>query len=283
MNAPQERNTNVRLLACLIDVDDGDSTPTDSDYRFLVDKQHVKYVTTAPGTFRGAEENMNFEPILLNELLPPLPPGDWNQGHVARDPETEKATFVKTETVEFAGVKNIWHPVKLNELEFTRQERVRQRVHVSTHPHVQGGKPVLVKLAVWPWEIPSMEVETAAYQWLSDSGVGPKFLGHLTEGKDGRVVGFVAEWVEGARAAEPADIDGCKKALGRLHELGIKLGDINKHNFLVRDGHADVVLVDFETVKRNCSPQELEDEMSALKSNLEDMSGRGGVIQLTTD
>lgn len=283
MTAPQQRNTNVRLLACLVDDDDGDSTPTDSDYRFLVDKQHVKYVTTAPGTFRGAEENMNFEPILLSELLPPLPPGDWNQGHVARDPETEKATFVKTETVEFAGVKNIWHPVKLNELEFTRQERVRQRVHVSTHPHVQGGKPVLVKLAVWPWEIPSMEVETAAYQWLSDSGVGPKFLGHLTEGKDGRVVGFVAEWVEGARAAEPADIDGCKKALGRLHELGIKLGDINKHNFLVRDGHADVVLVDFETAKRNCSPQELEDEMSALKSNLEDMSGRGGVIQLTTD
>lgn len=46
-----------------------------------------------------------------------------------------------------------------------------------------------------------MEIETAAYQWISDSGVGPKFLGHLTEGKDGRVVGIVAEWVEGARAA----------------------------------------------------------------------------------
>lgn len=34
-------------------------------------------------------------------------------------------------------------------------------------------------------------------------------------------------------------MDGCKKALGRLHELGIKLVDINKHNFLVWDGGRD--------------------------------------------
>jgi serine/threonine protein kinase len=135
---------------------------------------------------------------------------------------------------------------------------------------------MLIKLAVWPWEIPSIEIETAAYQWISDSGVGPRFLGHLIEGRDGRVAGFVAEWVEGARTAGQADIDGCKKALGRLHELGIKLGDISKHNFLVRDGR-DVVLVDFETAKRGCSSSELEEEISALKSSLESTSFRGGV------
>ncbi|TWU71609.1 hypothetical protein ED733_000436 [Metarhizium rileyi] len=253
MIAPQQKNANVRLLACLIDDDD----TSDSDYRFLVDGQHVKYMTTAPGTFCGAEDDRTVEPILLGELLPPFPTGDWNSGHAARDPETGKATF-------------------LNELDFTRQDRLRQRVHVSTHPEINGGKPVLIKLAVWPWEIPSLEVETAAYQWITGSGVGPKFLGHLTEGKDGRVVGFVAEWLEGARAAGPGDVNDCKKALGRLHELGIKLGDINKHNFLVRDGH-DVVLVDFEMAKRDCPPPELEDEMSALKSSLEGTSYRGGV------
>ncbi|KAJ2899373.1 hypothetical protein MKZ38_003080 [Zalerion maritima] len=243
MIAPQERNTNVRLLAYLIDDDD----TNDSDYRFLVDGQYVKYISTAPGTFRGAEDDRTFEPILLGELLPPFPTGDWNYGYVARDPETGKATFVRTEIVQLAGVKNF-----------------------------KGGKPVLIKLAVWPWEIPSIKVKTAAYQWISDSGVGPNFLGHLTEGKDGRVVGFVAEWVEGARAAGPADIDDCKKALGRLHKLGIKLGDINKHNFLVRDGY-DVVLVDFETAKRDCSPLELEDKISTLKSSLKGTSFRGGV------
>jgi hypothetical protein len=268
----QQRNANVRLLACLVDEDDTDN----SDYRFLVDGQHVKYMTTAPGTFRGAEDDRTFEPILLGELLPPFPTGDWNNGHAARDPENGKPIFVRTEKVQFPGIKNLWHPVKLNELDFTRQDRLRQRVHVSTHPEVNDGKPVLIKLAVWPWEIPSVEAETTIYQRIADSGVGPKFFGHLNEGKDGRVIGFVTEWFEGARAAGPGDIDDCKKALCRLHELGIKHGDINKHNFLVRDGH-EVVLVDFETATRDCSPMELEVEMSALKNSLEDKSFRGGV------
>ncbi|KAF7554170.1 hypothetical protein G7Z17_g3116 [Cylindrodendrum hubeiense] len=275
MTGPQQNNPNVQLLACLLDPDDAD----DSDYRFLIDGQHVKYMSTAPGTFRGAEDDRNFEPILLGQLLPPFPTGDWNKGYAARDPDTGKATFVRTETVQFAGVKSLWHPVKLNELDFTRQHRLRQGVHVATHPEVEDGKLVLIKLAVWPWEIPYVVAETAAYQWISDTGVGPKFLGHLTEGKDGRVVGFVTEWVEDARAAEPEDFDGCKKALGRLHELGIKLGDINKHNFLVRDGH-DVVLVDFETAKRDCSPRELEDEMNDVMRNLEDTSCLGGMVEL---
>ncbi|KAM0272621.1 hypothetical protein ACHAQH_008591 [Verticillium albo-atrum] len=266
------RNANVKLLACLVDEDDTE----DSDYRFLLDGQHVKYVTTAPGTFREDEENRTFEPILLSELLPPFPIGDWNKGHVAKDPETGKVTFAKTETVHLARVQNLWHPVKLNELDFTRQDRVRQRVHVATHPELNDGQPVLIKIAVWPWEIASIEIETTAYQRINESGVSPKFLCHLTEGKDGRVVGFATEWVQGARAAGPRDIEGCKKTLGRLHELGIKSGDINKHNFLVRGGH-DVVLVDFETAKHNCSSRELEDEMSALKESLEDTGFRGGV------
>lgn len=269
--AIEQKNANVQLLACLIDDDD----VNESDYRFLVDGKYVKYVTTAPGTFHEAEDDRTFEPILLGELFPPFPTGDWNNGHVAKSSVTGKATFVRTDTVQFAGVKNLWHPAKLNELDFTRQDRVRQRVHVSTHPEVNDGRPVLVKLAVWPWEVPSMEMETTAYQWISDSGVGPRFLGHLTEGKDGRVVGFVTEWLERARAAGPEDVDGCKKALSRLHKLGIKLGDVNKHNFLVRDGH-DVVLVDFETARQECSSQELEDEMRALNSSLEDTSYRGG-------
>lgn len=103
--------------------------------------------------------------------------------------------------------------------------------------------------------------------WISDSGIGPKFLGHITNGKDGRVVGFVVEWMQGARAAEPRDIDSCRKALCKLHAMDIKPGDINKHNFLVWDGH-DLVLVDFEMAERACSPAELNDEISALVDSL---------------
>ncbi|KAI5460313.1 hypothetical protein BGZ63DRAFT_472868 [Mariannaea sp. PMI_226] len=274
MTTIQHNNANVRLLACLLDGDDTD----DSDYRFLIDGQHIKYITTAPGTFLGDENDRLFEPVLLQELMPAFPTSDWNTGHLARDSESEKATFVKTESVQFPEVKNIWHPLKFHELDFTQKERINQRVRVSTHPELNDGKPVLLKFAVWHWEVPFIEIETTAYQWISNSGVGPRFLGHLTECKDGRVIGFVTEWLEGARAARPDDLDGCSKALSRLHELGIKLGDTNKYNFLVRDDQ-EVVLVDFETAKKDCSPQELEDEMSALKSNLESTTFQGGRIQ----
>ena len=273
MNASKSNNANVQLLACLVEPQDA-IDPDDSHYRFLVDGNYVKYVTTAPGTLAGEEIDWTFGPILLSELLPPFPPGNWNKGHVAKDPETGEAAFIETETVSLAGVKNLWHPVKLNELDFA-YKHVRQRVRISTHPELNDGKPVLIKLAVWPWEIASIETETTAYECIRDWDIGPRFLGHLTEGKDGRVVGFVAEWVQDARPAGPGDLESCRKALERLHELGIKLGDTNKHNFLVREGH-DVVLVDFETAKK-CSPQELKDEMDALQESLEDPSFRGGV------
>lgn len=95
MSLSEPKNANVRLLACLVDEDDTDS----SDYRFLLDSQHVKYVITAPGTFRGAEDDRTFEPILLGSLFPCFPVGDWNRGHVAKDPETGEVGFVETEKV----------------------------------------------------------------------------------------------------------------------------------------------------------------------------------------
>ncbi|KAL0955501.1 hypothetical protein HGRIS_001740 [Hohenbuehelia grisea] len=272
MNAAKSSNANVRLLACLVDPQDSPD-PTDSDYCFLVDGRYFKYVTIAPGTLAGEEIDWSFGPTLLSELLPSFPPGDWNKGHVAKDPETGQVAFVKTETESLVGVKNLWHPVQLNELDFVLKERVRQGVHVSTHPDFNDGKPVLIKFAVWPWEIVHIEAETTLYESISNLDIGPKFLGHITEGKDGRVVGFVVDWVQDARVAGPGDLKNCMKVLGRLHEL--KHGDINKHNFLVREGH-DVVLIDFETAKKG-SPQDLEDEICALQESLEDPGFLGGV------
>ncbi|KAF4450298.1 Protein kinase-like domain protein [Fusarium austroafricanum] len=269
------RNSNVRLVACLVDADDIDK----SDYRFVIGNQHAKYVITEPGTFLGAEEDRTFEPVLFGELFPPFLTGDWNQAYVSRDPVTGKATFVKIETAELPGVKNCWHPLKFNEMDFTRQERLRQGVHVSTHPILNDGKSVLARSTHWPWEIPYVEAETTTYRLLQDSEVGPKFLGHITEGRSGRVIGFVTEFIEGSRPAEPRDIKGFEKALRNLHKLGIKLGDTNRFNFLVRDEH-DVVLVDFEAAKNRYSQEELEEEMDNLMSCLEDTSFLGGVYTI---
>jgi hypothetical protein len=110
------KNANVRLLACLVD----ESETDDSDYRFLVNREHVIYVTTRPGTFPVAEDSRTFEPILLDRLLPPFPISDWNKAHVGKDTGTGEVAFIKTEDMTMVGVENFWHAVKLNELDFTR-------------------------------------------------------------------------------------------------------------------------------------------------------------------
>lgn len=62
----------------------------------------------------------------------------------------------------------------------------------------------------------------------------------------------------------------------KLHQLGIKHGDTNKHNFLIHQGKA--TLIDFDNASRAVSAQELETELGGLRSQLSDMSGRGGQV-----
>lgn len=45
------------------------------------------------------------------------------------------------------------------------------------------------------------------------------------------VIGFVLEYIGNARAAGPGDLAACQGVLKKLHALGVKHGDINKHNF----------------------------------------------------
>lgn len=39
------------------------------------------------------------------------------------------------------------------------------------------------------------------------------------------------EYIGNARAAGPGDLAACQGVLKKLHALGVKHGDINKHNF----------------------------------------------------
>jgi len=129
------------------------------------------------------------------------------------------------------------------------------------------------RFAEFPWQIPYCEAETSAYEWIDGQGIGPKFLGHITEA--GRGIGFVMEHIDGARTAGPGDLAACQGILAKLHSLGIKHGDINRHNFLVRD--EKVVLIDFETAGRFSDREELESEYRFLEHSLRDPSRRGGV------
>ncbi|KAI1175432.1 hypothetical protein F4777DRAFT_578927 [Nemania sp. FL0916] len=260
----------IQLLTVLVDSEDED----ESEYRFLINGKDVKYVTVDPGVF--PIKIRNFAPVLI-PLLPPFPPGDWTEGHISKDPSTGHPVFSRTTNDVLPGVENIWHPTQVDHLELKKLERLRQNIHLVTHPLFSS--PVVVKFAEFPWQISYYEAETIAYEWIEGSGIGPKFLGHLTEA--GRVIGFILENIDGARTAELEDLEACQAALTRLHSLGIKHGDINKHNFLVRDGKA--VLVDFETARNDGDKGELEAEYRRLEESLRDPSYRGGVGIIETD
>ncbi|KAF2679890.1 hypothetical protein K458DRAFT_393453 [Lentithecium fluviatile CBS 122367] len=229
------RNSNVQLLATLVDSSDYG----EGEYRFLVDEKHVKYVTVDPGVL--PRDDRTFALILI-ATLPPFPAGDWNEGHISKDP--------------LRG-----HP---------KLDRLHQNMHVVTHPLFH--RALVVKFAEFPWQMPFFEAESTAYEWIDGQGVGPKFLGHLTEA--GRAIGFVMEYIDDARSANTGDLAACQGVLAKLHSLCIKYGDINEYNFLVREG--EVVLIDFETAQRRSEKKELEAEFENQEHSLSDSSRKGG-------
>jgi hypothetical protein len=266
-----DRNDNVQLLAALVDWDDVEE---DSDYRFLVDGKDVKYIKTAPGIF--PEDDRTFAPNLI-PLLPKFPTGDWNEGYISKDKITGKLAFTKTTTSILPGVKNNWHPTKIDHLELIKLDHLRQSIHTVSHPRFP--RPVVVKFAVFPWEIPQIELETTAYERISGTGISPNFLGHVTEA--GRTIGFLMDLVEGGRTAGHEDLAACQCVLSKLHRLGLRHGDINKYNFLV--GNESAVMIDFETTKECDVKEELEEEYGRLEESLMDPSYLGGIGPRTVE
>jgi tRNA A-37 threonylcarbamoyl transferase component Bud32 len=77
-----------------------------------------------------------------------------------------------------------------------------------------------------------------------------------------------------ARHAETQDLQACRGLLSRLHDLGVRHGDTNRFNFLIRDSKA--ILIDFDTAKKCDDRDLLLPELDSLTACFEDLSGRGG-------
>lgn len=88
------------------------------------------------------------------------------------------------------------------------------------------------------------------------------------------MVGFLMEHIDGASTATIQDVEACNKALAQLHSVGIKHGDLIKHDFLVKQDDK-VAIVDFETATK-CNEEQLGSELTGLRASLEDQSGLGG-------
>lgn len=235
----------IELLAARVDPK-GDEK---DEYRFLVDGKHVKYVTIEAGALPSETDRSSGPDVL--RVIPEFPPGDWTKGCISKSKSSGKPVFSSTSSDKLPAVECVWNPIVVDHLELKTVARLRQNVHKVSH--VLFREPVIFKLANFPWQIPSVEAETTAYAWIEGEDIGPRFLGHVSEG--GRVVGFLIENIAGGSPAKPDDSEACRTALSRLHRLGYKHGGVNRENFLIRP-KGKVTIIDFEAT-RKCDDQKL--------------------------
>ncbi|RAK99353.1 alpha-galactosidase A precursor [Aspergillus ibericus CBS 121593] len=255
------RQPRIDLLQAEVDEND------QSFFRLLVDGRSIKYITIEPGIYSA--EDMCFGPSLIS-MMPELPSGNWNDGLIAKDPNDDRPQFASVDLTQFPGVQNTWHETYVDYLEFSIGRKLRTGIYEARCSLF--AETVVAKFARFPWEIGYIENETTAYQWISSHAIGPRFLGHLTE--HGRVVGFLMEHITDARHAGPQDVKPCREVLSRLHDLGIRHGDTNPFNFLIRGSKA--TLIDFDTARKCDDRDVLLQEMKDLTACLKDLSGRGG-------
>ncbi|KAK7967562.1 uncharacterized protein PG986_001839 [Apiospora aurea] len=112
-------------------------------------------------------------------------------------------------------------------------------------------------------------------------GITPAIFGLVTE-KGRGVIGFVMEYIEGARSFDELNWEekyrmtdeekkGCRDVLQKLHEKGFLHGDIHPGNLLRRpDG--SVVLIDFQATSRVNSEGNVEGFAVASQTNERQMS-----------
>ncbi|KAJ5091697.1 alpha-galactosidase A precursor [Penicillium alfredii] len=251
----------IELLQAEVDEND------QSFFRLLVDDLSIRYITVEPHIYSA--EDMCFGPSLVS-LLPDFPPGDWNDGLVARDAKDGRPYFACFNLTQFPGVQNTWHGTYVDYLELSIGRKLRTGIYEARHPLFDD--VVVAKFARFPWEIQYIENETTAYQWISGHTIGPRFLGHLTE--NGRVIGLLMERIIDAQHAGTRDLEACREVLSRLHDLGVRHGDTNRYNFLVRGSNA--TLIDFDTAQKCDDRNLLLQESVNLTMRLQDPSTRGG-------
>lgn len=251
----------IQLLQASVNADDA------SYFRILVDNKFIKYIIIESDVYDT--EDLCFGPSFVS-LLPPLPSGDWNVGFIYQDWATGAGHFGSVSRALLPEIKHTWHPLRVDYLELKMGENLRSNVYEATCPRFSS--TVVVKLALFDFHLQYLEDETAAYEWIKDHLIGPEFLGYVTE--EGRVMGYIMSRVEDGHHATPDDHDVCHSVLSELHSLGIKHGDINKHNFLVHGGKA--TLIGFEFASPSASRDELDDELRSLSDHLKDTSGRRG-------
>jgi hypothetical protein len=174
-------------------------------------------------------------------------------------------------------VKNCWHHTYVDFNDIVLGKVLKPGIRELTC--AQLDTVAVTKFARFEWEIQYTDNETTAYEWIEGKIIGPRFLGHLTEGS--RVIGFLLERITDARYADSTDFAACERSLQGLHQLGILHGDVNRFNFLMKGSEA--LLIDFDTARKCEDLEALCREIKALPAALEDEPGRGRGARLCVD
>lgn len=207
-----------------------------------------------------------FNKVRYNDFnLPPLPEtGGWKSARLSRTQGTSEVVFSDFDQYhhELETVETVWHKQCFDVADFDMTTNLHPRRNIvfkATHPSLAG--PVLLKLANFNHQINRIDNETKIYHHLDDHDVAPKFLGHVSE--NGRVIGFVTQYIEGARhphVGSSQDYKACAKVLDDLHEIGVYHGDLHRGNVLI-DDHGKASLVDFENARIQGEKVDLERPM----------------------
>ncbi|GAB1211934.1 hypothetical protein ATERTT37_001058 [Aspergillus terreus] len=116
-----EMDSHPKIELLQAEVDEND----ESYFRLLVDGRTIKYITIGPGIY--STEDMCFGPSLVS-ILPELPPGDWNDGLVARDAD-DRPHFASAQHTQFPGVQNTWHGTYIEYMDLLIGRKLRTGIY----------------------------------------------------------------------------------------------------------------------------------------------------------
>ncbi|KAL2175529.1 uncharacterized protein P884DRAFT_286563 [Thermothelomyces heterothallicus CBS 202.75] len=150
---------------------------------------------------------------------------------------------------------------------------VRRSVNHRVSEVVHGGRTAFLKIARFRFELPLLIREVEAYHHLAESDVAPKLIGYVFEESPNRVVGFLVESVEG-RVANVADLEECRKALEKLHNLVVH-GDLCRYNIIITTNGPKFIDFEHSTPITEAKNGLVDDEKQSLIEKLVDESGAG--------
>lgn len=233
-------------------------------------QNRVKYLTLHQKAGHGVTYQPGFFARELFKKSGPftLPSGYWNCANVSfvmeeeEDDEKESIFYLWAEISDeklsplpelepeaIWAEKPVLEYVKLSITDISLETIIpvnnSDRIRVVTHDDIDNRKTRMV-MKIWPSPMCSkvgLEREMMAYRACDGKDITPKFVGHVAE--EGRVIGFLTEYIEGAHMPSSDDEkELCRRALYRFYRLtGWHRNPMASHkaNFLIKDGKAYLV------------------------------------------